>query len=282
MVSNIYNPLSTKTYGWTDNKFVANIDTYRAYRHIDGKSQIGWRSGIKHDCSKVMELTPKNSGFTNKLEKDVAIEPNLVFPLLKGSDLKTDVICSTTRYVIVTQHSTTENTLYIQQKYPRTYQYLSSHIELFNKRASVIYTKRPQFSIFGIGDYSFKHHKIAIGGLYEKTTFSLVMPIDGKPVMLDDTCYLLGFDHIEEAQCIIKILNSLTVQGFLKSIIFTDAKRCINKESLMRIDLHAAAKSLYAEGILTEQEYSLSLRLTKKGSTANLFDNEALPLSNII
>lgn len=55
--------------------------------------------------------------------------------------------------------------------------------------------------------------------------------------MLDDTCYLLGFDNYEEAHVALKLLNSHPVQSFVRSLLFADAKRVINKDLLMRIDL---------------------------------------------
>lgn len=54
--------------------------------------------------------------------------------------------------------------------------------------------------------------------------------------MLDDTCYLLGFDNYEEARVAQSILNSNPVQLFIQSLLFVDAKRVINKDLLMRID----------------------------------------------
>jgi len=42
------------------------------------------------------------------------------------------------------------------------------------------------------GSLFFKPYKVAISGLYKSSHFSLLLPVDGKPVMLDDTCYLLG------------------------------------------------------------------------------------------
>ena len=57
-----------------------------------------------------------------------------------------------------------------------------------------------RFSIFGIGDYSFAKYKVTISGMYKRTTFSLVLPENDKPLMLDDTCYFIGFDTIEAAQ----------------------------------------------------------------------------------
>ena len=90
------------------------------------------------------------------------------------------------------------------------------------------------FSIFGVGDYSFKPYKVAISGLYKQTKFTLVKP-NGTVLLLDDTCYFIGFDTLEEAQDIQKLLNQLETQAFIESFMFTDAKRAITKDLLMRI-----------------------------------------------
>ena len=109
---------------------------------------------------------------------------------------------------------------------------------LFNNRKSSIYKGKPLFSIFGIGDYSFKPYKVAISGMYKTTTFSIVLPNNEKPIMLDDTCYLIGFDSLIEAEITQFLLNKEKIQAFIQSIAFTDAKRMITKELLMRIDLN--------------------------------------------
>jgi len=36
--------------------------------------------------------------------------------------------------------------------------------------------------------------------MYKTTIFSLVKPIDNKPVMLDDTCYFIGFETLIEVR----------------------------------------------------------------------------------
>ncbi len=94
------------------------------------------------------------------------------------------------------------------------------------------------FSIFGIGDYSFKPYKVAIAGMYKTTTFSLVKLIDNKPVMLDDTCYFIGFDTLIEAEITQTLLNKKLTQDFIQPIAFKDAKRMMTKDLLMRIDLN--------------------------------------------
>lgn len=122
----------------------------------------------------------------------------------------------------------------------------------FEKRKSSIYIDKPDFSIFGIGDYSFAKYKIAVSGLYKTTHFTLVHPSKSKPIMLDDTCYFIGFEEYKIAQIAHFLANTEIVQKFLKSIIFPDAKRAINKDILMRIDFQKVySYSSFQEAQLT-------------------------------
>jgi hypothetical protein len=56
--------------------------------------------------------------------------------------------------------------------------------------------------------------------------------------MLDDTCYFIGFDTFDEAETIQKKLNQPETQEFIESFMFTDEKRAITKDLLMRIGLN--------------------------------------------
>ena len=113
----------------------------------------------------------------------------------------------------------------------------------------MIYKDKPPFSIFGVGDYSFKPYKVAMSGLYKSSHFSLLLPVNGKPVMLDDTCYLLGFDSLGQAAVALGLLNSQPVQDFLKSIVFPDSKRPYTKDVLMRIDLQKVVSLVSAKSV---------------------------------
>jgi hypothetical protein len=233
-----------KSFGWTNGKFVSNVDAYAANARLDGKSPFEWRQGVKHDCSAVMELEPRNAHWVNKDDETVGVEEQYVYWLLKGSDLRGFVAASPRRKIIVTQRKPGEDTSVFAQSAPRLWKYLQAHKNYFDARKSSIYRGKPPFSIFGIGDYSFKLFKVAISGLYKEPIFSLVLPIQGRPVMLDDTCYLLGFDTYKDALLTTSLLNSPAVKNFLQSIVFTDAKRPYTKDALMRIDLAQAASAL--------------------------------------
>lgn len=235
-----YNKNYLTTFGWYNDKFVYSVDDYDKSNIIDGKSKFIWRSGVKHDCSKIMELEQENGHYVNSLGEHIKLENNLVYGLLKSSDLKGDKTSTYRKSTIITQNKIGQETKHIKEKFPLTFKYLNSHKELFDKRKSSIYKDKPNFSIFGIGDYSFTSYKVAVSGLYKSTHFTLVYPDNLKPIMLDDTCYFIGFNHLKMAQIAHYLVNSNIVQKFLKSIIFSDAKRPINKDILMRIDFKKA------------------------------------------
>ena len=279
---NFYNNQSSyQKFGWLNDKFVSNIDTYIHTKEIDGECPFVWRQGLKHDCSSIMELDKVNEHYVNGLNEEVKLEDDLVYGILKSSDLKNTVINQTRKFTIVTQRKIGQETKYIKYNYPKTYQYLTEHQANFDARKSSIYNNKPLFSIFGIGDYSFKPYKVAISGLYKTFHFTLILPQSDKPVMLDDTCYLIGFDKIEFAAYALILLNSDTTMRFLQSVTFADAKRTFTKDVLMRIDLLELAKTIDKQNIQTElnqlnDKYKLCLTLALWDN----FLNEMIPVNN--
>ena len=255
------------SFGWLNSKFVSNLADYNATKEIDGVCPFEWRQGIKHDCTAIMELERVNGHFVNNQSDEIKLEEDLIYGLLKSSDLKNTVIKSTRKHTIVTQTKVGQETSYIQHLYPETYSYLKKNISNFQARKSSIYNGKPLFSIFGIGDYSFKPFKVAISGLYKTYHFTLVLPQNDKPVMLDDTCYFIGFDRIEYAVYAIILLNSKTTEAFLKSITFSDAKRVFTKDLLMRLDLLNLANlisrtEIEEQIIFLNDKYSLNINLS--------------------
>ena len=256
-----------QTYGWLGEKFVSNLETYLFTQEIDGKSPFVWRQGIKHDCANIMELEKVNEQYINALQEKVDLEEALVYGILKSSDLKNTVIHQTRKYTIITQRNVGQETNYIAMQYPKTYQYLITHKAYFDARKSIIYQNKPPFSIFGIGDYSFKPFKVAISGLYKTFHFTLILPQNNKAVMLDDTCYFVGFDKIEFAVFALILLNSEKAKHLLQAITFVDAKRVFTKDILMRIDLLTLAKNIDKPTLTIKlaqlnEKYSFQLTLT--------------------
>jgi hypothetical protein len=219
--------------GYRNGITVADLDAYDESAFLVGESPQKWRSGIKHDAAQVMELTRSEFGLKNGLGQLVDIEETYIYPLLKGSDIGSEKEWRK-RYILVTQHFVGERTDSIRELAPKTWNYLVKNKEALNGRASSIYQKNPLFAIFGVGDYAFRPWRIAICSLYKKLKFRIVGPIEGRPVMFDDTVYYLSFDSQSEAEITLEQLNSTSSINLLSSLIFWDEKRPI-KTSLLNI-----------------------------------------------
>jgi hypothetical protein len=229
-------------FGFIDGDLVSDIDSYAAHRNLDGGSSVyTWRSGVKHDASKVMEFTRKDGKLINGYGEAVEIEDDYVFPLLKSSDLGNGRVVIR-KSVLVTQRHTGDDTTEIEQKAPKTWAYLQQHADVLDARKSSIYKNRPRFCVFGIGSYSFSPWKVCISGLYKKISFVLVEPSEGRPVMVDDTCYSIPCSSKVEAELLFELLSSVEATSFLNSLIFLDSKRPITVDVLRRLSIVELAR----------------------------------------
>jgi hypothetical protein len=108
-----------------------------------------------------------------------------------------------------------------------------------------VYRKRPRFSVFGVGDYTFAPWKVAISGFYKSLAFKVVGPVRRRPTVLDDTCYFLPCRSRAEARILADALNSPPAREFFRARIFWDAKRPIKKQVLAQLDLDALGQTLH-------------------------------------
>ncbi len=219
---------------------IADLSAYHRGSFADGSSPIAWRQGIKHDAAAVMELIHGDDGILrNKLGETVDVEPDRIYPLLKATDLAGAIRPRPRRSVLVTQRHLGDDPGDLEQTAPRLWAYLVAHSADFERRRSSIYRGRPPFSLFGVGDYSFRPFKVAISGLHKAPRFRAVAPIGGRPVLLDDTGYFLPCRTAEQAATLAAVLNGPESLDLLRGLTFRDAKRPITKKLLRRLDLPA-------------------------------------------
>lgn len=259
----IYDSLSehsTPTVMKYDNgRLLANATAYRSWRHLEGSGWQTWRSGIKHDCSRVMELQELNGEYRNGLGESVNLESDYLYPMLKSSDIAKGSEPRPSRLMLVPQRFVGEDTNLIERRAPKTWAYLESHSELLQRRASSIYRNRPKFSIFGVGEYSFALWKVGISGFYKDMNFVVIGPSSGKPVVLDDTCYFMPCRTQAEAVTIAGMLNSRIAREFFSSFVFWDSKRPVTAELLQRLDLAALAQELNMEAPMTAYQPAMPI-----------------------
>lgn len=237
--------------GFVNGRVLSDMATFTKHRNLCGAdAHYLWRSGIKHDCSKVMELSRTPDGYRNGLGEIFSLEDIYLFPMLKSSDIGNGRTKSR-RVMLVPQHSVGQETRSIIAHAPKTWSYLEAHAADLDRRGSVVYKGKPQFSIFGVGPYAFAPWKVAISGFYKKLSFLKIGPENGRPVVFDDTVYFLSCESEEEATFLESLLKSKPALAFLASMIHWVDKRPITVDLLKRLDLRELSRCLDRESEYT-------------------------------
>ncbi len=230
----------TSVMGFAGGWLIADRDAYAAGSSAEGVCPLTWRQGIKHDAAAVMELVrdAETGRLRNRAGEIIDVEPEFVYPLIKGGDLARDAPNSE-RAVLITQERIGADTTVLRELAPRLWGYLQAHAGAFRKRRSSIYVGQSPFAMFGIGPYSFAPWKVAIGALNKTPRFRALGPREGKPVMLDDTCYFLPCSSAPEAAVLAALCTDPLTLEFLRTASFSSAKRPFTKALLQRVDLAA-------------------------------------------
>lgn len=158
----------------------------------------------------------------------VELESDLIFPLLRGRDVQRWQAVPT--YNLLLTHRNGEGLKAIpeadmQSNYPKTWAYLkrfekplrerSGFLRYFtrkDKRGQVVETG-PFYSMFNVGDYTFAPWKVVWRGEVATSLVASVLGADDtKPIVSDQTAYLVSFDDREPAYFLCGLLNSSFVQ----------------------------------------------------------------------
>jgi hypothetical protein len=270
-------------FGFARGRLVGDLGGFERWRYADGSCPLTWRQGLKHDAAAVMELLWDPSGhgrqpsLRNKHGELVDVEPAHVYPLLKGTDLaRAGPLAPPRRAVIVTQTRIGQDTRPLEQTAPRLWAYLSRHAAALAQRKSSIYAGQPPFALFGIGPYSFAPYKVAVSGLHKTGRFHALGPVEGRPVMLDDTSYFVPCQTPEQAALVAAILDEDAARGLLGCLSFPGAKRPITKALLQRLDLGSIAARADRPALLARAE---AIRARLLGGVADAPQPIAWPTS---
>lgn len=225
---------------------VADATAFRRSRGLFRLGSTRWRSGVKHDCAAVMEFEARSGALFNAAGERVDLEPAHLLPLLKGSDLAhARLRCS--RFMLVPQRRTGDDPAGLSASAPKTWKYLLSHRAQLRGRASRVFASRPEFSVFGIGDYTFSSWKLAVPALHKALVVRVVGPRLGLPVVFDDTCYLLECRNEIHARVLHALYGLPSARALLESLVFWGDKRPIRADRLGSVDVSSLAAGHRAE-----------------------------------
>jgi len=118
----------------------------------------------------------------------------------------------------------------------------------------------------------------------------MVGPVEGRPVQLDDTCYLLPCESAAEAAVLTALCAHPDALGLIEALSFPGAKRHLTKGLLQRLDLSAIlrrtdrpelidrahallaelpGRAIEPEGAIAQQVESLERRFREAAAPAN-------------
>jgi hypothetical protein len=236
-------PAATQTWGYREGRVVGNLPAYLRWQHLKGQFSGRWRSGVKHDCARVMELRPCSGGWQNGFGETVQLEETHLFPLVKSSQLARGTV-QPDRWLLVPQQRVGQDTEIIRDRAPKTWHYLNAYAAQLDGRRSSVYRGQPRFSVFGVGPYAFAPWKLAVSGFHPTLEFRKLGLFENKPIVLDDTCYFVGCDQEEVADELLHALNHSIAREFYSAFIFPHAKRPVTAEILQLLDLEALRQEL--------------------------------------
>ncbi len=152
----------------------------------------------------------------------VELEPDLVYPLLRGRDVRRWYAVPT--YYILLTHRKGDRLNAIpeqemQQHYPKTWAYLKRfekplrersgfkrYFTRKDKRGQIVETG-PFYSMFNVGDYTFAPWKVVWPWISRDIVASVIGETDGKPIIPDNNVTFLAFPSDIEAFGVAAILN---------------------------------------------------------------------------
>ncbi|MDI3341039.1 MAG: N-6 DNA methylase [Sphaerobacter sp.] len=198
------------------------------------------------------------------------IEPDLVFPGVRGSDIRRWA-AKPAHYVLVTQDPATREgypETRMKTEWPETYQYLSHFRDVLLTRGSTAVRELAERTVFwtmyGIGPYTFAPYRVAwkrmASDLVATVLSTWETPFGERLVIGTDTTSFIPADDLGEAHYLCALLNSAPARAFVRS--YSSAGRgfgapsVINPMALPRFDASDRAHQRLSE--LSQEAHKLA------------------------
>jgi len=216
-------------------KIISGNQHYKAHAGVYvGFDQIYYVKVLGKAPDGMLIITnPPESGQKKKIKQvEAKVEPDLIYPLIRGRDVKKWYVEFKDRYIIVPHNPKTSRPILesdMKVNWPLTYSYLLNYKnELENRSIHKLWGKgNPFYSIYDIGTYTFAPYKVvwtriagAITGKAVSFACAVVEPINEKPVIPDDGIILVETESLDEAYYIAGVLNSTIIRSIIASYTY--------------------------------------------------------------
>jgi hypothetical protein len=185
--------------------------------------------GKTPDGKLIITNPPEPSAKKKVKQVEAVVEPDLVYPLTRGRDVKKWYVEFKNKYIIVPHDPKTAKPLPetdLKVKLPLTYQYLNSYRnELENRSIHKLWGKsNPFYAVYDIGTYTFAPYKVvwgaisgAISGKATGFEVAVVDMVNNKPVVPDHSVMLVPTNSLEEAYYLAGLMNSIIIRTVVAS-----------------------------------------------------------------
>jgi hypothetical protein len=206
-------------------KKVLGVSDYCAHAGVysGGANAIYWVNILEKRHDGLVIISNITEGAKKKVENvQVAIEPDLLYPLLRGRDVQKWRAIPSAHIIMVQdpmkRRGIDEDDL--KMKYPKTYIYLKSFEKILRERKVLkrFFTRKdaknntvetgPFYSMFAVSDYTFAPYKVVWPWISIGIRASVVSLWGKKTICPEHNTTFVGCDKKEEAHYICGLLNS--------------------------------------------------------------------------
>ena len=197
--------------------------TAHAGVYTGGANAVYWVEIVSRRPDGLVVVRNITEGAKRKVPKVTAvIEPDLLYPLLRGRDIKRWRAVPSA-YILMVQDPETRRGIAeeeLKARYPETWKYLERFEPLLRERAAFkrYFTRRdktgriietgPFYSMFDVGDYTFAPWKVVWRYVASDFIPAVTGSQNGKPIMPNEKLMLVACDSSEEAFYLCGVLGS--------------------------------------------------------------------------
>jgi len=203
--------------------------TAHAGAYSGGANAVFWVEIVDKRPDGLVIISNITEGAKKEVESiQTAIEPDLLYPLLRGRDVK-KWKAESSSFIIIT-HLPRMRLNAIPEKemktmYPKTYIYLKRFEKILRERAAFIryFTRKdnkgnffetgPFYSMFDVGDYTFAPYKVVWPWISISVFCAVVSNLESKPIFPEHHTSFVSFNSEIDAHFFCAMLNS-TVSDF--------------------------------------------------------------------
>lgn len=182
--------------------------------YTGGANGVYWIEIIARRPDGLVVVSNITEGAKRKVDSvQAAIEPDLLYPLLRGRDVKRWQ-AEPSAYILMVQDPVKRMGIpedEMKANYPKTYGYLKRFEDVLRERAAFkryFRESAPFYSMFDVGEYSFAAYKVAWPWIAERIRGAVVTVHGGKTMLPENNVTLVGCFSEEEAHYICALLNS--------------------------------------------------------------------------